>query len=298
MAGGVSVPSAAGFSLVPFLFIRGCQVLLSHQMPLVDPTAKQLSFQKYYHYQPFCRDHLTTLLRDKKLFFSDPDTFNDPWDCKPWFDYRPMLEDPVKREEMIAFLRCLVSPEMLANPLRAVYEDSLRRDNDALIKDVETYSRGLGEQIRKRRVYCLSVLPESMLMWSHYSENHRGICLEFDKNNALIGKARPVRYRGTYPELTPQGAVNANDPLELIFAKSKDWSYEREFRIMGSLLDGPTKLYGNFVLLPPVAITSIILGCESRDHDEVLGIIGEYAPGLPIKRVVRVPNHYKLTITA
>jgi hypothetical protein len=153
-------------------------------MPLVDPTAKQLSFQKYYHYQPFCRDHLTTLLRDKKLFFSDPDTFNDPWDCKPWYDYRPMLEDPVKREEMIAFLRCLVSPEMLANPLRAVYEDSLRRDDDALIKDVETYSRGLGEQIRKRRFYCLSVLPDSTLMWSHYSANHRGICLEFDKNGS------------------------------------------------------------------------------------------------------------------
>ncbi len=264
-------------------------------MPLIDPTAKQLSFQKYYHYQPFCKDRLTTLLRDKRLFFSDPHDFNDPWDCKPWFDYRPMLDDLVKREEMIAFLRCLVSPEMLANPLRAVYEDRLRRDNDALVKEVEIYSCGLGEQIRKRRVYCLSVLPDSTLMWSHYSADHRGICLEFDKNNALIEKARPVRYRDTYPEWTPQGAVN--DPLELILTKSKDWCYEREFRIMGSLLDGPTKLHDNFVILPDGALTAIILGCQSQDHDEVRGIIDQHAPALPIKRAVRVPNHYKLTIT-
>ena len=191
-------------------------------MPLIDPTAKQLSFQKYYHYQSFRKDPcvlgipedgggvsdgfgLTTILRDKKLFFSDPHDFNDPWDCKPWFDYRPMLEDPVKREQMITFLRRLVSPEMLANPLREGYETGIRTDDNKLMKEVEIYSRGLGEQIRKRRVYCLSVIPDSTLMWSHYSANHRGICLEFDKDNALIEKARPVRYKGYISRVDPAG---------------------------------------------------------------------------------------------
>src|SRR5690242_8727839 len=135
-------------------------MLLCPQMPFIDPTAKQLSFQKYYHYQRFCKDRLITLLRDKKLFFSGPYTFNDPWDCKPWFDYRPMLEDPVKSREG--------------------YDTGIRTDDDELKKEVEKYSCGLGEQIRKMRVYCLSVVPESTLMWSHYSANHRGICLEFD----------------------------------------------------------------------------------------------------------------------
>jgi Protein of unknown function (DUF2971) len=195
-------------------------MLLCPQMPLIDPTARQLGFQKYYHYQTFCGDHLMTLLRDKKLFFSDPHTFNDPWDCKPWFDYRPMLEDPVKREAMITFFKSLVSPEMFANPLRASYDTGIRTDDDELKKEVEIYSRGLAERIRKMRVYCLTVLPESTLMWSHYSANHRGICLEFDKNNALIEKARPVRYRDTYPEWTPQGTMD--DPLALVLTKSKD----------------------------------------------------------------------------
>ena len=76
-----------------------------------------------------------------------------------------------------------------------------------------------------------------------------------------------------------------------------DWCYEREFRIIATSLDGPTKLDGNFVTLPDGALTAIILGCESRDQAELISIINEYAPGLPINRAERVPNHYQLTIT-
>jgi hypothetical protein len=75
-----------------------------------------------------------------------------------------------------------------------------------------------------------------------------------------------------------------------------DWCYEREFRIVGSLQGGPAKLDGNFVPLPDGALTAIILGCESTDHAELMSIVNEYAPGLPVKRMVRVPNHYQLAI--
>jgi hypothetical protein len=132
-------------------------------------------------------------------------------------------------------------------------------------------------------------------MWSHYSNNHRGICLEFDKNNPLIEKARPVRYEKTYPEWTPQGL--ADNPLAPVLTKAMDWCYEKEFRIVATSLDGPTKLSGDFVSLPDGALTSIILGCESKDHAEVLSIVKEHAPGVLIKRAERVPNHYELTIT-
>ncbi|MGD0049022.1 MAG: hypothetical protein ABSE42_18635 [Bryobacteraceae bacterium] len=188
-----------------------------------------------------------------------------------------MLEDPAKREEMIRFLRGLVSPELLAHPLRRGYDTGIRTDDDKLRKEVEIYSIGLAGEIRKMRVYCLSVLPDSTLMWSHYSANHRG-----------------VRYKKTYPEWTPQGVVH--DPLALVLTKAMDWCYEREFRIVGSLQGGPAKLDGNFVPLPDGALTAIILGCESTDHAELMSIVNEYAPGLPVKRMVRVPNHYQLAI--
>jgi hypothetical protein len=263
--------------------------------PDFDPTAKQLAFEKYYKYQSFREDRLLTVLRDKKLYFSDPITFNDPWDCRPWFDYRPMLEDPIKRQEMVAFFRELVSPAMLAHPYRLIYDIGILTDDDNLKEEVEIYSRGLAEEIRKMRVFCLSTDPLSTLMWSHYAENHHGICFEFDKHNVVIEKARPIRYRETYPEWTPQAMVK--DPLALVLSKAKEWCYEREFRIMGSPTGGPAKLVdGQFVPLPDGALTAIILGCECPHEAKLTDLINQHAPGLIIKRMVRVPSVYKLQL--
>lgn len=263
-------------------------------MQLIDPTAKQSDFQSFYHYQRFNRDHLTVMLRDQKLFCSDPHNVNDPWDCKPWFDYRPILADPVKREAMITFFHQHLPPETLNDPRRPIYENLLRTSDQHLRQAVERSSAILGAEIGKRRIYCLTPFPDKTLMWSHYAANHRGICLEFDKNNSLIGRARPVKYRETYPEWIPTTATQRT--LELVLTKSMDWAYEREFRIIATSLDGPTKLFDDYVLLPTGALTSIILGCESKDHDEISDIIKKYAPAVSIKRAVRVPNHYKLRI--
>jgi hypothetical protein len=263
-------------------------------MSFIDPTAAQSTFAKFYHYQTFNKEFLTVILREQKLFCSDPHNVNDPWDCKPWFDYRPMLKDPEKREELLTFLRNTAAPEMVAHPFRLIYEDRIRKDDNELKKAVEACSRNLGTQIGMRRIYCLTPFPDSTLMWSHYASNHRGICLEFSKNNSLIGRARPVRYRKTYPEWTPQMGIE--DALDLVLTKAMDWSYEREFRIIATSLDGPTKLHEKFVMLPAGALTAIILGCECQDQAEVLSLVNKHAPDLPVKRAVRVPNHYKLAI--
>jgi hypothetical protein len=174
-----------------------------------------------------------------------------------------------------------------------MYEKQLREDDKELIEAVERFSQNVTEELGKRRMYCLTPIPDSTLMWSHYADSHRGICLEFDKNNGLIGRARPVRYSKTYPEWTPQGL---NNPLEVVLAKSMDWAYEREFRIIASSLDGPLKLHGDFVLLPPGALVAVIVGCESPNYDEVTCLTREFAPSVSVPRVVRVPNEYRLTI--
>jgi hypothetical protein len=253
-----------------------------------------LSFQKYFHYQPFHNEHkrhLRDILENRRLFFSDPHTVNDPWDCRPWFDCRPVLADPVKREDFLTFSRMFLPPDILNDPMRIKYEDLIRKDDRQLVKAFEATSRILGEKIALRRMYCLTPFPDSTLMWSHYADNHRGICLEFGKNNPLIVKARPVRYRDTYPEWTPLAVTDA--PLDLVLTKSKDWAYEREFRIIGSLIDGvPTRLEGNFVRLPEGALTAIILGCENRDRDEIIEVLKAYAPEMALRRATRVPNHY------
>jgi hypothetical protein len=137
-------------------------------------------------------------------------------------------------------------------------------------------------------------------MWSHYADNHKGICLEFANNNALIRRARPIRYKKEYPEWTPQSYSPEKDDniLDLVLTKAMDWCYEREFRIIATALEGPTKVYdGDFVKLPPEALTAIIIGCENRNHTEITEIVKKHASGIKIKWALRAPNIFKLMIS-
>jgi hypothetical protein len=116
-------------------------------MPLIDPTAKQSPIAHFYHYQPFHKKYLRDMLRDQMIHFSHPHNVNDPWDCKPWFDYRPMLEDPEKPEAMIIAFRSLLPQETLDDPQRPIYEDLLRKDDGIMRKHIEKFSLGLAGQI-------------------------------------------------------------------------------------------------------------------------------------------------------
>ncbi len=132
-------------------------------------------------------------------------------------------------------------------------------------------------------------------MWSHYADKHRGICLEFDKGNDLIGSAMEVTYRKTYPEWTDPLAMP--HLLDVLSTKSADWCYEREFRIFGVPLEGPLKIYDDdFVRLPDGALTAIIVGTASDCYDEVTRIVKAHAPSVLVKRAKKVHYSYSLAV--
>jgi len=82
-----------------------------------------------------------------------------------------------KREEFLTFSRMFLGPDMLNHPLRPKYEHLIRTDDDQFIRAITESSRLLAENLALRRFYCLTPFAVNTLMWSHYSDNHRGICL-------------------------------------------------------------------------------------------------------------------------
>lgn len=48
-------------------------------------TARTAGVERLFKYQKFNPDRLSDLIVHKRLWFSDPMTFNDPWDCKPFY---------------------------------------------------------------------------------------------------------------------------------------------------------------------------------------------------------------------
>ena len=86
------------------------------------------------------------------------------------------------------------------------------------------------------RVVCLSETYESMLMWSHYAQNHTGYCIEycFDECDMVYKHLYPVKYTNDRYTVSKKDMINEN--TEWIYKttcrKSDVWSYEKEWRIV------------------------------------------------------------------
>jgi hypothetical protein len=125
--------------------------------------------------------------------------FNDPWDCKPSFAV------PDEREG----LERLVQYMHAASVKHASHTDPAERDartrhylaNPSQLRaDLAAGSAEMWAQMDRRyRIYCLSARPDSQLMWGHYAEHHRGVCLEFDTHTPDFCSAAEVTYNATYP---------------------------------------------------------------------------------------------------
>lgn len=73
--------------------------------------------------------------------------------------------------------------EPLRPDLKQRWEARLRNDPKEQAKFMDDLSKDIQRMVSKRRICCLTRDPTSTLMWSHYAENHHGVCLEFGVDN-------------------------------------------------------------------------------------------------------------------
>jgi hypothetical protein len=85
---------------------------------------------------------------------------------------------------------------------------------------------------RRRGVLCFSDSWDNPVMWSHYADRHRGICLGFDVPDHAVKpidySAHRLPFRLDDAERT---AVTPDMIEQLIYTKFEDWRYEQEYRI-------------------------------------------------------------------
>lgn len=258
---------------------------------------------RLYHYERFVPEYLTALLRNQQLHCSSPANLNDPWDCRPFFD--TSLDEPKERELTMQWFEKNQRDAQISDQQRLQALEMMNNDPAFLLELVTTLSKQVvGLAVERWGIYCVTPFPASTLMWSHYGDNHRGICLEFaSDNNRLFAGAFKVVYRSEYPRWSVHSIAESGHIPEILVTKSRDWEYEQEYRVLARLKeshldsqDGGMLLAKNgFLSFPPEALISVITGCEA-DYGAVDAIVSEYAPGLTVKRAARVPNRYSLEI--
>lgn len=265
-------------------------------------TARQEGIRKLYHYQGHRLDYIEDVLKNRQVRFSNPKNFNDPWDCRPCFDTNS-IADPLSRAKWRAFLEKRLQ-ELPPECERVIIErlgSDWDQDDAFMVMTIKNLTSSV-EQINAERwrMYCLTRLPDSLLMWAHYADKHTAVCFEFDATQEPFTRAYRVLYNEALLALGPDIMEDPRGMADgVLLSKSKEWEYEGEYRILGReheidpAFSITTK--GDCLRLPQTALTGIIAGCNA-DVRAILPLVQNYAPGLPVRRAVRMPNKYHLEV--
>lgn len=212
---------------------------------------------KLYMYKRPCENTLN-ILRKCRLWAAKPERFNDPFDC----DLE--ISVGITEDNMLAAIHQNRSESTIAQ-YKASKLDADGKFIPEERKRLDDLTQELIEENRNMGVVCLSEVCDSILMWSHYAENHKGVCFEFTRaeDNALgdSESCSPVKYDRHYPiiDLGQMLLKQDGETFEsMMRTKSWDWAYEKEWRLITEEGDQECQL--------PGPISRVILGIKIEDQ--------------------------------
>ncbi len=233
-----------------------------------------------------CTTYLYQSLALEQLNLSSPSTFNDPFDS-------PIISLLDKNDEIAmlirtAYLDCVKIACFVSNVMQPF-------DKDGNI---------FGEIVRNKRKQEDNTSEEfqNELMWAHYADYHRGICIKYHFPNSLtslysepgtsVKYFRDVQYKDDLSVLTEKkDSITIEDAF---FAKSKAWKYENELRLI--LCDpNSTGLYDSIDI--PNCIEAIYFGMKCTDKD--IKVIREIMKNKEFvtRQKIMVENKWKIVET-
>ncbi|WP_324285361.1 DUF2971 domain-containing protein [Enterobacter ludwigii] len=241
-----------------------------------------------YKYLTFSENTLN-LICLQQAYYSDPSNFNDPLDCQPLVVNNLPLTDLRGLYSRIILKK---AEKQFANSLKKLKfpkEKTARRayllansEVEQTLSDFEysatefepnqrsaylekCYTDVIQDEVVntfKKGVLCLSKKFNSPLMWSHYANQHKGLCIEYDMKDVKDEQVHEVIYGGSRKILTSEIGEWLDEPGNdtrmkqvCLLTKSGEWRYESEWRMFNSIGLGDS--------LPP--IKSIIFGYKCPD---------------------------------
>lgn len=116
-------------------------------------------------------------------------------------------------------------------------------------------------------VICMGKHWTSPLMWSHYADHHKGVCLGFDvpEGKALQMNYEPERLRHLIKMGEPAGGLTEEVIGQLLGTKFVQWAYEEEWRLSLKLKEADP-INGEYYLKfgPELTLREVILGSRCR----------------------------------
>jgi hypothetical protein len=247
----------------------------------------------------------------KSLKFSSRTSFNDPLDSRPAYQIsnstklgKQYIQDALKKTNRTPAERVLASQRI--------------RNQGKRINLVENaFISGLLDDVG---ILCLSSSWMSMLMWSHYAEQHKGICVGFKSGMDVFQTALHVDYVADFPIIRRPEDDNKTMFEKTFFMKAECWKYENEWRILKRKLTpreaeiearflaftdpdlAATKLMSDhngpgIYQFNPSAIESVTLGMSITEPDQALVIaaLEKQKLQVPVFKITRPKVQFTLS---
>lgn len=192
-------------------------------------------------------DYLKRFVIDRTIKATAPLQFNDPTEFKVNFTFDATEDEKIARARTLWPQRSKKDHERWAR----------NRDAHAEWHDALMVRSGF---LQLSGVICLTLDPDNFLMWSHYAHSHSGFCIGFADEvlDGLITKGCVawdyVKYKEEPASVNFYNASEEDFGRAFFMHKSKDWNYEKEYRLVFSQA-GVKKINTSL-------IKEIVLGCR------------------------------------
>lgn len=204
-------------------------------------TTKKEKTTTLYKYRSWDNNFHRSILIHNKLYIPSIAELNDPFDFQLNLDFSLLdTDEKIEKYLTLSINDYLKTVQLTEDEILKL--EKIRSDHKWSIQnDKVNYTKKISEQIlsiyfKHFGVLCLSKVWNNILMWTHYSNNHCGFCIGFNKKKlndlVFLGSHGPVNYSKKYPRIDP---VKWNENvLSTMFieshTKSIHWKYENEYR--------------------------------------------------------------------
>jgi hypothetical protein len=247
----------------------------------IDPIFNVGIPEKIYHYTTV--KSAQNILTHGSLKFSEINKLNDPYDCKNLVDYQSLCH--------------------MSHDKRIPKKSQVRKDE-------------LNDRNNKFGLICLTETDSNELMWSHYGDSHKGVCIEIDcyklfkmiyrenKKYKTFINISPVNYTKISPTIYVPNYNCDGEMKEYVkntfLTKALYWNYEKEWRIIKLFNDTQELLYNpphyRFFKYIDKIITGVYFGCnmEGKDVVELHNQIGHKIDKYKMIKNDINPHNYQL----
>ncbi|RCW82520.1 DUF2971 family protein [Halanaerobium sp. DL-01] len=259
-----------------------------------------------YKYKSFDKNNYTyDMLENGNLYFASAKSFNDPFDSALPYNFEGINS---KKGEI--WVKKLINKEF----------SNLGEDKRIKISEGTQKRIGTPEHIKKMKkdiiekqydkfgIHSLSANNKNILMWSHYTNNHKGLCIGINTNKLIdkfLEKANKgilldllkVEYKNKMPDINFFDSMldkksETKDLYDLISIKSKDWSYENEYRLV---LWDKVNFKMNF---GTEIISEIVLGCKAdkSDVNKTKNICDNYNHEVKLYKAIKSNKNFEIVL--